>query len=89
MNEVHYHNDGKETVYIGGRSVPPGETKLVDAALVPRKVAEASAQDQSDDAADAQPGDEPQVNQEEAAGQEDSAERDALLDDPDFGIAVP
>ena len=35
MALVLFHNHGPTAVYIGGRTVPPGEAREVDAALVP------------------------------------------------------
>lgn len=35
MTPVLYSNPGPHTVYIGGRAIPPGEAREVDAALIP------------------------------------------------------
>jgi hypothetical protein len=35
MALVLFHNHGSTAIYIGGRAVPPGEAREVDAALVP------------------------------------------------------
>jgi len=36
MNEVPVKNDGKTTRYVGGFAIPPGETRILPAASVPR-----------------------------------------------------
>lgn len=37
MSQIPYHNAGSNTVYVGGKRIEPGETRHVDAALVPRQ----------------------------------------------------
>lgn len=35
MNQVPIHNTGKTNRYIGGICIPPGETRMIDARLLP------------------------------------------------------
>jgi len=35
MNQVPIHNSGQTNRYIGGICIPPGETRLIDARLLP------------------------------------------------------